>query len=140
MPTHTTEAHGPDPIDIHVGAMIRLRRKQLSISQDSLAKHLGLTFQQVQKYERGANRVSASMLYRIAGKLNASIASFFDGLDVDGEAPRAKAAPAAANPVMALVIERDGLEIAQRFVGARPEQQFAIITCARALTPHLVAA
>lgn len=64
---------GPDPIDIAVGHRIRVRRKWLGISQSTLADHLGVSFQQVQKYERGANRVSASMLVRIGQKLETSV-------------------------------------------------------------------
>ena len=67
-----------NPIDKHVGSRIRERRKSLHMSQEKLAEHLGLTFQQVQKYERGFNRVSASKLYEIARTLGASIAFFFD--------------------------------------------------------------
>ncbi|MDB5454879.1 MAG: Cro/Cl family transcriptional regulator [Caulobacter sp.] len=70
----------PNPIDLHVGARIRMRRKILGVSQERLAEDLGLTFQQVQKYERGANRVSASKLYEIARSLQTSVAYFFDGL------------------------------------------------------------
>lgn len=65
---------GPDPIDIAVGHRIRVRRKWLGISQSTLADHLGVSFQQVQKYERGANRVSASMLVKIAQKLDTTVA------------------------------------------------------------------
>jgi transcriptional regulator with XRE-family HTH domain len=63
----------PDPIDIEVGSRIRVQRKALSLSQTNLADALGLTFQQVQKYERGANRVSASMLVKIAKRLGTSV-------------------------------------------------------------------
>ena len=63
----------PNPIDVEVGARIRVRRKYLSLSQSALAEALGLTFQQVQKYERGANRVSASMLVKIAAKLDTTV-------------------------------------------------------------------
>ena len=73
------EQAGPNPIDLHVGSRIRLRRKVLGVSQESLAADLGLTFQQVQKYERGANRVSASKLYEIARSLQTTIAFFFEG-------------------------------------------------------------
>lgn len=68
-----------DPIDVYVGNAIRLRRRHLDQSQTTLANGLGITFQQVQKYERGANRVSASMLYKAAGLLGVSILSFFPG-------------------------------------------------------------
>ena len=70
----------PNPIDVHVGLQVRLRRKELKISQEKLAETLGLTFQQVQKYERGANRISASKLYEIARTLRVPIGWFFEGL------------------------------------------------------------
>ena len=67
----------PEETDIAVGAHIHLRRNQLGISQSKLAEAIGVTFQQVQKYERGANRVSASSLVKIAKALNAPVAAFF---------------------------------------------------------------
>jgi transcriptional regulator with XRE-family HTH domain len=70
-----TNRGGPDPIDVAVGARVRIRRRSLGLSQTALADALGLTFQQVQKYERGANRVSASMLVKIAAKLETSVAA-----------------------------------------------------------------
>ncbi len=69
-----------NPIDRHVGARIRMRRKILGVSQEKLADSLSLTFQQVQKYEKGANRVSASKLYEIAAALQTQVSYFFDGL------------------------------------------------------------
>jgi transcriptional regulator with XRE-family HTH domain len=65
---------GPGPLDLNVGARIRLRRKALGITQSELAQALGLTFQQVQKYERGVNRVSASVLVKIAQRLDCPVA------------------------------------------------------------------
>lgn len=70
----------PNMVDRHVGERVRLRRKQLGLSQDRLAEALGLTFQQVQKYERGANRISASKLFDAAAALEVEIPYFFDGL------------------------------------------------------------
>ena len=70
----------PNPVDLYVGGRIRLRRRTLGVSQERLAEDLGLTFQQVQKYERGANRVSASKLYEIARSLSVPVAFFFEGL------------------------------------------------------------
>jgi transcriptional regulator with XRE-family HTH domain len=67
-------ANVPDPVDVAVGGRIRLRRKSLKVSQASLADAVGVTFQQVQKYERGSNRVSASMLTKIAATLETSCA------------------------------------------------------------------
>lgn len=66
-----------DPVDVSVGARIRLTRKMRGRSQQALAEAVGVTFQQVQKYERGANRVSASMLARIAADLDVPVAEFF---------------------------------------------------------------
>lgn len=70
----------PSAVDIHVGSRIRLRRTQLGISQDRLGNALGLTFQQVQKYERGANRVGASRLFDISRILDVPISYFFDDM------------------------------------------------------------
>ena len=80
MDQKTDLDRAPNPIDIHVGLQVRLRRKELKISQEKLAETLGLTFQQVQKYERGANRISASKLYEIARALQVPIGWFFEGL------------------------------------------------------------
>ena len=73
-------APGPNVVDLHVGAVIRARRKSIGVTQQALADELGLTFQQVQKYERGANRVSASKLYDIARALRMEITALFEGL------------------------------------------------------------
>ncbi len=72
------ERDGPDPVDLLVGGRIKLRRTLMGMSQERLADALGLTFQQVQKYERGANRVSASRLAHIARALGVSIAWLFN--------------------------------------------------------------
>lgn len=69
-----------NPVDVHVGARIRLRRLWMRMSQDHLGEKLGVTFQQVQKYERGANRVSASRLWSMAEALEVPIEYFFEGL------------------------------------------------------------
>jgi transcriptional regulator with XRE-family HTH domain len=70
----------PNPIDVHVGARIRLRRTLLGISQTTLAEAMGLTFQQVQKYEKGMNRVSSSRLVDMANALDVSISYFFEDM------------------------------------------------------------
>ncbi|MGR0185382.1 helix-turn-helix domain-containing protein [Azospirillum aestuarii] len=74
--------HGdsPNPVDIHVGARVRLRRTLLGMSQEKLGDALGLTFQQVQKYERGANRISASRLFDLSRVLDVPISFFFDDM------------------------------------------------------------
>ena len=70
----------PNPVDIHVGARVRLRRTLLGMSQEKLGEAIGLTFQQVQKYERGANRVGASRLYDLSRVLEVPVSFFFDDM------------------------------------------------------------
>ena len=79
-----TENGEPDPVDTHVGARLRLRRTLMGMSQTELAKAVGLTFQQVQKYESGANRISASRLYHIAEALDVPVSFFFDDMPRSG--------------------------------------------------------
>src|SRR3989344_1741102 len=71
----------PNPIDVQVGSRVRLRRNMLGLSQEKLGKAIGLTFQQVQKYERGANRISASRLHELARVLDVPESFFFDDID-----------------------------------------------------------
>ncbi len=68
----------PNPIDVHVGSRVRLRRMMLGMSQEKLGGQLGITFQQVQKYEKGTNRIGASRLQHIATILNVPVAFFFE--------------------------------------------------------------
>src|SRR6266852_8380603 len=71
----------PNPIDVHVGTRVRLRRTLLGMSQEKLGESLGLTFQQVQKYERGANRIGASRLWDLSRVLDCPVAFFFEEMD-----------------------------------------------------------
>lgn len=79
----------PNPIDIHVGSRIRLRRTLLGMSQSKLGDAIGLTFQQVQKYERGTNRVGSSRMYELARVLDVPIAYFFEDM-TSGTANRSR--------------------------------------------------
>jgi transcriptional regulator with XRE-family HTH domain len=80
----------PSPIDVHVGSRVRLRRTLLGLSQEKLGEAVGLTFQQIQKYERGANRIGASRLFEFSRILDVPVSFFFDDM---GER-----VPAAADP------------------------------------------
>ncbi len=73
----------PNPIDVHVGSRLRLRRTLLGISQEKLGEAIGLTFQQVQKYERGSNRIVASRLFDLARVLDVTVGFFFDDMSDD---------------------------------------------------------
>jgi transcriptional regulator with XRE-family HTH domain len=75
------KADKPNPIDVQVGSRVRLRRNMLGLSQEKLGDAIGLTFQQVQKYERGANRIGASRLHELSRVLDVPVAFFFDDTD-----------------------------------------------------------
>ena len=70
----------PNPVDVHVGSRVRLRRTLLGMSQEKLGEAIGLTFQQVQKYERGANRIGASRLFNLSQVLDVPVSFFFDDM------------------------------------------------------------
>ncbi|WP_205574616.1 helix-turn-helix domain-containing protein [Indioceanicola profundi] len=76
---------GPNPIDIHVGQRLRLRRTLLGLSQETLGEAVGITFQQLQKYERGANRISASRLFNLSQVLGVPVTFFFEDLPSPGD-------------------------------------------------------
>jgi transcriptional regulator with XRE-family HTH domain len=109
----------PDPIDIHVGARLRMRRMMVAMSQEKLGAALGITFQQIQKYEKGANRIGASRLQQIANILQVPPAFFFE------EAPAARGpsagfaepAPAAYSPDVPATAE--GLQLNRAFAQIR---------------------
>ena len=75
----------PNPVDVHVGGRVRLRRTLLGMSQEKLGEALGLTFQQVQKYERGANRIGASRLYDLSRVLDVPVSFFFDDMALESD-------------------------------------------------------
>ncbi|HLN22581.1 MAG TPA: helix-turn-helix transcriptional regulator [Patescibacteria group bacterium] len=85
-----TPSGKPNPIDVHVGARVRLRRTLLGMSQEKLGEAIGLTFQQVQKYERGANRIGASRLFDLSRVLDVPVSFFYDDMsdDVSQQSPR----------------------------------------------------
>lgn len=82
-----TESNGQNPIDVYVGSRVRLRRAILGLSQEKLADELGVTFQQIQKYERGLNRISASRLWHLAQVLGVSVNFFFENMEEENQTP-----------------------------------------------------
>jgi transcriptional regulator with XRE-family HTH domain len=88
----------PNPIDVHVGRRLRLRRTLMGMSQERLGQLLGLTFQQIQKYERGVNRIGSSRLYELGQILDVPISFFFDDMAQDGGAPELLAPGLAEDP------------------------------------------
>lgn len=105
---------GPHPVDVAVGIAIRGRGKSMGMSQESLADALGLTFQQVQKYEKGSNRISASKLFETARFLKAPIELFFRGV-ADAEIGEGFAVSDSETSVHAFLATSEGIELAQAF-------------------------
>ena len=108
----------PNDIDRHVGARVRMRRMLIGMSQEKLGEALGITFQQVQKYEKGTNRISASRLQHIASALGVSIDFLYEGSLGDDAAPRgfSEGAPA---PYQADMISGEGLKLIRAFQSIR---------------------
>lgn len=98
----------PNPIDIHVGSRVRLRRTLLGLSQEKLGEAVGLTFQQIQKYERGANRIGASRLFEFSRILDVPVSFFFDDMMDKSMANSAMASMGLADQPQA-VVEQDPL-------------------------------
>jgi transcriptional regulator with XRE-family HTH domain len=108
----------PNPTDKHVGARVRMRRMMLSMSQEKLGDALGLTFQQVQKYEKGTNRIGASRLQQISHILQVPVAFFFEGApsaQVIGRSEGVSEAPSPAY-VSDFLATSDGLALTKAFM------------------------
>lgn len=122
-----TKAH---PIDAHVGIRIRDRRVQLGITQECLGKSIGITFQQIQKYERAANRVSASKLLQISERLDVPVSFLFDGYD--GEISPENSVP--LNKSMIGSGSKRSLKMARLFEKLSKREQRAILEMMNHLT------
>jgi transcriptional regulator with XRE-family HTH domain len=106
----------PNPIDKHVGSRVRMRRMMLAMSQEKLGDALGLTFQQVQKYEKGTNRIGASRLQQISHTLQVPVAFFFEGApDLQGKGDRMGEAPSPAY-VSDFLATSEGLSLTKAFM------------------------
>lgn len=106
----------PNPIDIHVGGRIRLRRNMLGMSQEKLGESLGITFQQIQKYEKGTNRVGASRLQAIASILNAPVSFFFEGAPGDEQSGTPGMAEEGSGFVVDFLSSSEGVQLNRAFV------------------------
>jgi transcriptional regulator with XRE-family HTH domain len=108
----------PNPIDKHVGSRVRMRRMMLGMSQEKLGNNLGLTFQQVQKYEKGTNRIGASRLQQISQILQVSVSFFFEGAPANVNGPRSEEMSEAPSPayVSDFLATSDGLALTKAFM------------------------
>jgi transcriptional regulator with XRE-family HTH domain len=123
----------PNPIDIHVGGRIRLRRNMLGLSQEKLGESLGITFQQIQKYEKGTNRVGASRLQAIASILEVPVAFFFEDAP-GGTAVEGLSEESQTTYVVDFLSSTEGLRLNRAFVRiSDPKVRAKIIDLVRAL-------
>jgi transcriptional regulator with XRE-family HTH domain len=125
---------GPHPIDVQVGTRIRLKRKLLGWSQARLAEAVGLTFQQVQKYERGTNRVTVSKLWDLARAMETDVGYFFEGYEDLAEPAATEMVP--TRLVQELLLTPEGVELAAAF----PRAPAAVRKCILQLIATLAAA
>jgi transcriptional regulator with XRE-family HTH domain len=109
-------AKTPNAIDAYVGARMRTRRLLLGMSQERLAEQIGVTFQQVQKYEKGVNRIGASRLQRIAEVLCTSPSYFFEQEDTEPPTLNGIDLPQSADPVSEFLNSKEGLALNQAFL------------------------
>ncbi|MGQ3671308.1 helix-turn-helix domain-containing protein [Xanthobacter sp. TB0136] len=106
----------PNPIDKHVGSRVRMRRMMVGMSQEKLGESLGITFQQIQKYEKGTNRIGASRLQQISIVLGVPVAFFFEGAPIVG--PEVEGVEEAASPayVSDFLATSEGLTLTRNFM------------------------
>lgn len=127
----------PNPVDAHVGSRVRLRRMLLGMSQERLGESMGLTFQQVQKYEKGVNRIGASRLFQISKILDVPVQFFFEEAPYVGEAeqPGGMAEPDSEAFILEFLNSREGLELNRAFVKiADAKVRKSVVDLVRALS------
>ncbi|PIP97938.1 MAG: transcriptional regulator [Rhodobacterales bacterium CG18_big_fil_WC_8_21_14_2_50_71_9] len=117
------------PIDVHVGKRVRHRRWMLGMTQQQLGERVGIKFQQIQKYETGMNRISASRLWDIAQAMDTSISFYFEGIDGAETAEH----PAAAQ-LGDLMVDREAIELVRSYNAIPEEQRRRLFDLARVLS------
>jgi transcriptional regulator with XRE-family HTH domain len=126
----------PNPVDQHVGSRVRLRRMLLGMSQERLGESMGLTFQQVQKYEKGVNRIGASRLFQISKILDVPVQFFFE--EAPHAEPRATPGMGEADSeafILEFLNSREGLELNRAFVKiGDPKVRKSVVDLVRALS------
>ena len=124
-----TSSPAPHPVDVHVGARLRLARTARERTQDDLGQAIGVSAQQIQKYERGTNRISASTLFRFCGFLGRPIAWFFEGLEPTG--------PASDGPdaFAVLMASAEGAQMALAMARLSPAMRRKVLAVVRAFLP-----
>jgi transcriptional regulator with XRE-family HTH domain len=123
----------PNPVDRHVGSRMRMRRMLIGMSQEKLGEALGITFQQIQKYEKGTNRIGASRLHHIARVLGVPIEFFYEGAPQVGAVQGFAESPASGY-VADFLTTSEGLELVKAFIAIKdPKVRRRIVDLAKAL-------
>ena len=137
--TEERSSRRANPVDVHVGARVRLRRMLLGMSQEKLGEHLGLTFQQIQKYEKGINRIGASRLFDLSQVLGVPVQFFYEALAVGGAAERGFAERPAESYAVEFLGSREGLELNKAFARITdPRVRRSIVDLVRAFAGDTV--
>lgn len=110
----------PNPVDISVGSRVRLRRNMMGLSQEKLGESLGVTFQQIQKYEKGANRISASKMQKISEILETPVAFFFE--DTGKSVSEGLSEPESSDYVIDFLSSADGLQLNKAFAKIKDQK------------------
>lgn len=134
-----TQGRKPNPMDIHVGSRVRLRRMVIGMSQEKLGEKMGLTFQQIQKYEKGTNRIGASRLFQLSQILDVPVQFFFEDAPLSMTGRAGAAAGFAESKTEAFLLDflnsRDGLELNRAFVKITdPKVRKRVVELVRALS------
>jgi len=117
------------PVDVHVGKRIRHRRWMVGMTQQQLAERVGIKFQQIQKYETGMNRVSASRLWEISGALGVAVSFFFEGLGAKSDAEQSE-----SNLPSDLLADKEALELVRSYYAIPETQRRRLFDLARVLS------
>lgn len=130
----------PNPVDVHVGSRVRLRRLIIGMSQEKLGEKMNLTFQQIQKYEKGTNRIGASRLFQLSQILDVPMSYFFEDAPIKAGAPLATgfAEPKGEAFLLDFLNTREGLELNRAFVRIKdPKVRRKIIDLVRSLSDEV---
>ena len=122
------------PVDVHVGKRIRHRRWLVGMTQQQLAERVGIKFQQIQKYETGANRVSASRLWDIADALEVPVSFFFEGIESEAEQEAAQASAVAAAMPADILGDKEALDLVRSYYAIPENQRRRLFELARVLS------
>lgn len=124
----------PRPVDVYVGGRVRARRLELGLSQEKIGHAIGLTFQQVQKYEKGSNRIGSSRLMQIANALDVSPTYFFEG--APGSVSKAGSKSNSPDYIAAFVSSKDGAALVRAFTKVPKELRRSIVNLVDKIAEH----